>query len=794
MIKVENVFVAIGRKVIDHPKTALILFLLVFGSLLSQLPRLVIDTSAESFLRPDAKPILDYNRFRYEFGRDEFFVVMITGEDVLNLEFLEAFEALHHDLEMDVERVQSVESLVNVRSIYGEEDDLIAEDLLENMPQNQEELDVIVNRIRGKSIYYGRLINEKEDTAAIFVKLQPYIITDLPDGTQLTQNLSDELVAVGSAQIQAVVDNHKKNFAGEIHVGGTQALGAYLSGVIQKDFGTFTGVALLFVSVILAFLFRRVSGVLIPIAVMAFGIATTIATMPLLGYPMQITTSILPSFLLAVCIGDAVHLLTIFFRAYDGGKSKHDAILYALSHTGIAVLFTSMTTAAGLLTFSISEIQPVASLGIFAAIGSILAFLLTITMIPILLVLFPVKHKPAASHDPDMIKPGLLKTFTDACIHLSTQHPIKVVVVALLIGGVALAKIPDLRFSQDSMMWLGDDVPVKRAVQAIEANITGSMPLEVIIDTGADQGVLEPEFLQKLDVWLASLEGKKINGIEVMSVNSITNLIKETHQAFNGNVPEQYRIPDDKELVAQELLLIEMDEADDLYQYTDSGFRKARITIILPWADAIVFKSFQELLMEDYRQAMGDDYGIEFTGVIPIFSTMFSAMIASAANSYLIAALAIGFMMILLMRGVVDGLLSMIPNLLPIVVVLAFMAAMDIPMDVFTILIGSIALGLCVDDTVHFMHGFKRAYAKHGDAEKAIYETLHSTGKALVITTVVLFFGFLTFTLSDLINMDNFGMLTAMCIVFALFSDFIVAPALMTLRYGRQPKLVAQTD
>lgn len=783
----ENFFVRLGRLVLAYPKTSLLLILLEFGLLLSQLPRLQVDTSAESFLHKNAKAIVDYDKFRAEFGRDEFFIVAISGQDVFTLDFLAALRDFHEALEQQVSMLQSVESLVNVRSIYGDGDELIAEDLLENFPQNEQELAVIKQRVRSKPVYYDRLINDDEDTVTLLVKQVPYIQETDKNGHSHLVNLGDEEILQGYLEIEAVVEQFRSRFGKntEIVIGGTTAMGSNMSIIIQHDFGVFTAVAIVMIIIVLSLLFKRVSGVVIPLLVMAVGVTSCIALMPILGYPLQITTSILPSFLLAVCIGDSVHMLTIFYRSFDGGASKKESLLYALQHTGTAVLFTSMTTAAGLLTFAISEIQPVASLGLFAAIGSVLAFIITIIMIPVLLWLSPVKSKGFVADD-SMKVGSLLYKFTRFCLHLSTEHPRKVVAVGITLLVVSASLVPGIRFSQDSLTWFPDETPVKQAVRLIERKITGSMPVEIVIDTGKEQGVLEPEFLHKLDAWLTGLEGRSFNDIPIISINSINSLIKETHQAFSGNHKEAYVVPDDKETVAQELLLVEMDQADDLYEFTDHKFRQTRLTLIVPWGDAIKFDKFQQLLREDYAQHLGSEYPMHITGVIPIFAKLFAAMIQSAAESYLIAAVVITLMMIILMRGVVDGLLSMLPNLLPIVMVLAFMVLIDLPLDVFTVLIGSIALGLAVDDTVHFMHGFQAAFKRDGDAKKAIEETLISTGKAMMITTVVLFFGFMTFTLSDLRNMDNFGTLTAICIVIALIADFIFAPALMMLRYGNK--------
>jgi hydrophobe/amphiphile efflux-3 (HAE3) family protein len=784
----KNPFVSLGELLIQFPKASLALILAVFLALTTQLAHIRIDTSAESFLRDSDPAILGYDQFRKQFGRDEYFIVAISGEDVFTLEFLSLLRDIHHTLELKVNNLQSVESLMNVRSIYGEEDDLIAEELLEEFPETEADVALIKQRIQAKPVYYDRLINRDEDSVTILVKLIPFVATEQEDGIYTYDNMDDTDIHRCYEEINAVIAPFQEKFNGKIVVGGTQAMGAYMSTVLQHDFGVFTSVAIIMVAFFLWVLFRRLSGVLIPLCVMAVGVTSCISMMPALGYPMQITTSILPSFLLAVCVGAAVHLLSIFYHQFDQGMSKHEALLEAMNHTGTAVLFTSLTTAAGLLTFSVSEILPIASLGLFAAIGSILAFLTTLTMVPVLIVLCPIKTKHQALEPDEMKEGGLLYRFTEFCFNLSTTHPKKIVAIALTLLIAGFFTAPNIRFSQDAMQWFPDDSKVKLAIELVEEKITGSMQVEVVIDTGKAQGVLEPEFLHRLDAWLDEVAVSNFNNIPVVSINSLTTLIKETNQAFNGNTAEAYSIPNDKELVAQELLLIEMDQADDLAEFIDANKQKTRLTLVLPWQDAIVFADFQDQLLASYNKAFEQDYPIQITGVVPIFAKMFKAMITSAAQSYLIAAIAISIMMILLLRSLVDGLLSMIPNLLPIVLVLSYMVIVDLPLDVFTVLIGSIALGLCVDDTVHFMHGFKRSYAKTNDAYLAIKATLFSTGKALMITTVVLFFGFMTYTLSDLKNMDTFGLLTASCIILALLADFIVAPALMMLRYkGKRP-------
>jgi predicted RND superfamily exporter protein len=176
----------------------------------------------------------------------------------------------------------------------------------------------------------------------------------------------------------------------------------------------------------------------------------------------------------------------------------------------------------------------------------------------------------------------------------------------------------------------------------------------------------------------------------------------------------------------------------------------------------------------------------QVTGLMMIFARTLDAMMTSMAQSYTIAAFVVTMMMILLVGHIRLGLISMVPNLLPITIVLGFMGITGLPLDAFTMLIGSIALGLAVDDTVHFMHNFQRYYRQSGDTVEAITHTLHTAGRAMVVTTIVLSLGFLIFMRSDMNNLINFGGLTGMAIILALLADLLLAPALMTLVFGKR--------
>ena len=267
-------------------------------------------------------------------------------------------------------------------------------------------------------------------------------------------------------------------------------------------------------------------------------------------------------------------------------------------------------------------------------------------------------------------------------------------------------------------------------------------------------------------------------------VVSLATIVKATNRALHENQQSYYTIPKEKDLVSQELLLFENSGSDDLEDVVDTQFAKARITIKLPWTDSVHAVNVLNFVKEESSKTFPDDK-VETTGMIPLLINTFSHAIHSSVRSYFIAAVAISLMMMLILGSVRMGLISMIPNLVPIIMGLLLMYVAKIPLDMFTLLIGSIAIGLAVDDTIHFMHNFRRYYLASGNSAKAIEQTFFTTGKAMVITTIVLSLGFFAYLAANMISVQNFGLLTGSVIVFALLSDLLLAPALMVVAAKR---------
>jgi len=309
--------------------------------------------------------------------------------------------------------------------------------------------------------------------------------------------------------------------------------------------------------------------------------------------------------------------------------------------------------------------------------------------------------------------------------------------------------------------------------------------LEITIDTGRENGLHQPDFLQRLDQAADKIPTISAHHISAAKAWSIADVLKEINRALNQDRDAAYAIPQSSELVAQELILFESSGSEDLEDVADSQYRTARLSILAPFTDSVLYKDYADKVRQ-YLDNTFPTETVELTGHMMLFIQITKNFIASMFKSYGVALVLITILMILMLGSFRIGAMSIVANVVPILAVFGLMGVLDIPLDMGTILIGSIVLGLVVDDTIHFLHHFRRAFVKSRNTETAIRETMFSTGRALVITSIVLCGGFFTYTLSFLTSNARFGLLSGCAVLFALAADFFLVPALLVMVYRKK--------
>ena len=789
--KIERGFETFVHLIYRWRWVVLLLMLSVVAGFASQMPKLTTATSNESFLRSDDPILLAYNDFRDQFGRDELIIIAIQPPDVFDLKFLKRLKALHEDIEAKVPHVNEITSLINARSTRGDRDQLIVEDLLEKWPQNKDDLMVLKKRVLSNPLYLNRLISEDSGFTTIVIQTNsfsgedndPDLTSGFDDAEKPSKDsqkggpvfLTEKENAAVVMSVSKIVERYQADDF-RLYLAGSPVVTTMVKISMKKDMMLFIKLAILTIGLCLFIMFRRITGVVLPLLVVILTLISTLGLMALTGVPVTTVTMVLPSFILAVGVGASVHVLALFYRRFDKKGKKKDSIAYAMGHSGLAIVMTSLTTAAGLASFSTAEVASVANLGVFAGAGVMLALFYTIILIPALIAIIPIKVK---------IRPqdhrSLFDRFLDWVTDFSTSHPKAIAITSAVLILISLIAATRLNFSHDVLKWQPDKSSVRIATQKINDELKGSVTLEVILDTGRENGLYDPVILKKLDRLSEEIERIEMGDLFVGMASSVADILKEIHQALNENRPEFYSIPDNPKLIPQEFLLFENSGSDDLEDVIDSRFQIARFTIKVPWLDALKYAPFLKDVEDRFRTAFGQDADITITGLMTLFCRALTAAIHSMGKSYAIAAGVITIMMILLIGSLRIGLISMLPNLAPIIVVMGVMGLFGLPLDMFTMLIGSIAIGMVVDDTVHFMHNFRRYYNETGDVTEAVRQTLHTAGRAMLVTTIVLSIGFFVLMFASMNNVFYFGMLTGITILLALLADFLLAPALLTI-------------
>ncbi|MDH4225259.1 MAG: efflux RND transporter permease subunit [Deltaproteobacteria bacterium] len=796
----------LGRLLYRRRMVTVVVVLLVTGVMAGQLRHLAFDPSTEAFFDQDDPALVQYNAFKEQFGQDDLAIITIQPKDVFDAPFLTRLKAFHTALEKEVPYLDEVTSLINARDTRGVGNRLEVGELLEKFPANAKEMAALKKRVLANPLYRNLLISEDGKFTTLVVKKQLHgvepaketaSLSEFEDMGQTAPRQEDSTVAANKVKelqddkFNRAVSAVARRFEGPdfpIHVAGTIAVTHYLKAEMQSNMRRFTLLAILTIAIFLFVLFRRVSAVLFALITVVLSLVLTVSVMAMLGVSLKMSSMILPSFLLAVGVGNSVHILTIFFRRLDQKGDQEEAIGYAMGHSALPVFMTNLTTAAGLFSFLTANLAMVAELGLFAGVGVMLAFVITLILLPALLGFVRYKPRPIGTGDTQPLLDRWLIKIGDH----ATANPLKVAAVWGVVVGVSLIGATQLRFSHNPVKWLAETSDVRQATELIDREMKGSVSMSVLVDTGRENGLHNPQVLNAMETFEREVETLPDQGGQGKMVGKtlgLNDMLKEINQALNENRSEFYTIPQNKQLIAQEFLLFENSGSDDLEDVVDSRFSKTQITLRTPWRDASTYVDFVNHVQQRGDELFKGQATVIPTGMLVLFTQAIHGVMISMTNSYLVAAVIITLLMMLVVGNIRIGLLSMVPNLAPILITLGIMGWMDIPLDLFNMMIGSIAIGLAVDDTIHFLHNFRRYYHQTHDAKQAVHMTLATAGRAMLFTSLVLVTGFFIYTFSSMNNLFYFGWLTGITLAIALLADIQLSPALMTLVTAKKGKL-----
>jgi predicted RND superfamily exporter protein len=796
--RIEKGFHYWGIKVIRYRWAILLMTVVVVGLAATQLSNLSVATSVESVFTQHDQIVADYRRFRSQFGRDEEIVLLISSSDIFKLKFLTTLKQFHEDLENSLPLLKEVRSLANAPYIEPAADGMRVGDFLENLPRTEEEAQQC--RQRGRSYPgFGNLYFTPDGQHAIVVIKTQAVSALSPDGKRLRgyargvrgaqahappaklQSISQvENIAVIGIVETVIKEYQAPDF--NIAYSGTPVYQYHVEPMVRSNMKKMC-VAILIVSVLfLPIMFGRASGAYLPQMTTILGLTITLGLMAFLSIRFSLTSSMLPSILLSIGLTAPIHFLVVYYK-YQKRVGKFRGIIATMKHSGLPISMTSFTTAAGMLSFSFSNIVPIADLMIFTIIGVLAILVFTLVTLPAFLSILqvvPGVKKGEAKYEASIYNRTLL-----ALGRLGVTRPYPVLILFLAAALVLGFNISRLHFSHNQLHYFTEDSDFMRQVRLIEAQTGGFRALEVMIDTQQQRGIIDPDRLQAIEQLAAYLKSEKdLQGrAYVGRTRSLVNLIKETACATTGRDQSPCPIPEDGAALAEQLNHIGRNAPEVLGRYTSADLSIGRLTAMMYWRDAAHDVSFIARMREYAATLFDDGVQVVVTGVASINSDIINAMMTSLTVGYGTGFLLITVLMILAIGEVRLGLLAMIPNLMPFVIALGVMGYLDIPLNTYNLIGGSIAIGIAVDDTIHFFHNFRRYYLKSGDINFAVSETLRSAGRAMLATTLILVASFWMRLFSDLKVVADFGLVVGIALLVAFLADVLLAPALLQIFY-----------
>lgn len=762
--------------------------LLVFGI---QIFSLQVDTSSEGILKTDTPDFEIYNEFRNEFGKSSAIIIGINTSDIFDKDFLTKLKSLHEELENEVPHIKQLTSLINVRNIYGEEDMLHVGELLEGFPGEEIDFESIKEKAINNNFYKNFILSEDGKMTSIVLELDS-IITETgqvdttsgegdSDSTSSHYFSSKENKLVVSKVLNITKRYNSDNF--EVYLSGEPVITQISNDTCIRDIFAIVIIGTPFVLLLVFFLFRRISGCVLPLIPTYGSLIMSLGLMSFSGTHITTNTVGLIDILLAVSVADGIHILSIFYREFHKGMSKEDAIAYTIKHSGLPVVMTSITTAIGLASFACNNLLVISDMGYYGAFGVFMAWVFTIILYPSIIAVVPLKNNLGTKiekHEKNF--DNILLWFAN----FSTKYVKTIIAVSLIITVCFSTGIQKLGYTFDLRSWIPENNPIHKSTDVIDKSFKGTYIINGVVDSGKEEGMHNPELLNILEEEINEMENMSINTIPVGKIFSINDMIKESNKALNWNRNDFYKIPQDSNTIAQELLLVEIEGSEDLEKLVDSQHRKANLFIKFPATDIILIEDFVKEITDSFQEALDQHATFHLTGLIALLAKSVPASLDYMTNSYIAAFLIITVLMIILTGDLKLGLICMIPNIIPIFIVWGTMGYLGEKLDLVTSVMGCLAIGISVDDTIHFIHSFRRLYLRTGNVNESIKETFLGTGRAMFITTAIIVTVFLTILVSYNRPYHIFAYFSSMAVTIALLCDFVLLPALLKILYSEQ--------
>ncbi|HIM93949.1 MAG TPA: hypothetical protein EYM49_02775 [Campylobacterales bacterium] len=742
-------FIAIGIPII--------VFALAFN-----LKNLQMDGSYRIWFAEDSKTLTDYDNFRSTFGNDDALVITFQDKDgIFNKKALQSVENITKALwKMKyIARVDSITNYQYVHSNPNEPDDIVVEDFIKNIDKATPEY--LANRkeiaINDPLVVDG-FISTDGTTTMISARLTPKVNDDSDKSIEIMK-LIEKILA---PEIERTGYKYWLN-------GGPPLNHAFVT-IGMADM-IFIPIILIASIILLLLLFRRVSGALIPIGVVTFTFLTVLAIQVLLGYKLNNFTINLPLFIVAIGIADAVHVYSIWILHRQEGDENFIAVEHSLRKNFLPIFLTSLTTTIGFATLTISEVIPVLTLGIATASGAILAFIISVIWMPSVLLILKKEFKSEIIEKIKEKKPLGYGKFI-------VKHDKQIAIITTVIFSLLAIGLTKVKIDSNTIRYFDESVEIRKSTEFTSNNLTGPMAYEIVVDSKEEGGIKDPTFLKTVELFYKDFQKTYP---DVRHLNSLLDTIKR----FNKVVNNSEEIPDNRNLIAQYLLLysLSLPQGMEINDKMDIKEQRLRVTARVNIVDTSKDLEMIDYVSEWWKQT---PYSASVQGQTAMFAHMQKDVTNTLVYSLSIAILLVSLVMLLIFKRFKILWVFVLPNILPVILVIGLMGWIGITIDIGVAIAGAIIIGVAVDDTIHFLVKYFDARKRGLSMEETFDEVLRYAGKAILFTTIILSIAFSLFAFSTFTPNQNFGVVTAFALIIAFVVDLVLLPALLSIADKKQ--------
>lgn len=718
------------------------------------------DTDYKAFFDEDYPQLVAFNRIGDTYTQTDsvLFVVQPSDGTVFSKQSLGIISELTHSA-WQLPYSLRVDSLVNFQHTDADDEGLMVRELVEE-PEllSREQIEAIKRIALNEPQLINKLVSLDGSVAGVNVVIQ------------LPEQQGDSLHAIGEAA-RAMRDDYTARYPDvTIHLSGIIEYNYASELIIQDEMATLMPFMLLVVLLVLVLMLRSFWGTLATLLVILFSIITAMGFMGWMGWPLTSGSAGAPTIVLTMAVADCVHILVTYYHYLRQGQAKQQAIITSLRLNFQPVFITSLTTAIGFLSMNFSDLPPFHVLGNVVAAGVVAAFFFSITFLPAIMMLLPAGVRAKSIQKNHAIDP-----FANFVVRRRKAlfWGISIISIGLI------ACIPRNEINDNFLRFIDEGHPTRDATDFISENLSSFYSTEYSLHSNYDGGVYNPTFLSQVEKFVLWLREQP----EVAQVMSVTDIFSRLNRNMHGNDPQWERLPEQRELAAQYLLLYEMSLPFGLDLNNQINFDKTATRVIVNFTEQNTSSMLQiEQKYADYLQLNMPEIAFDAGSTTLLFSHAGMNNAVSMLEGSLLALLVISAILIIALRSVKIGLISIIPNIIPAGLAFGFwgLAVGEVGISI-AIAIG-MTLGIVVDNTVHFLSKYLRVRREQGaNAEQAVRYSFSNVGIALLATNIVLIAGFMVLAQSGFVLNAQMGLFTALTFVMALLVDFLYLPVLLLM-------------